>query len=385
MRIVFLLFVLSYGLVGSTVGKAQEKVFYPNLKAGVTAVAQEIEKSLPEKAQVRLSSFVEQFSKERWFVSEPIELYLRQVFSTSSKVQLLAKRGDLGLQQERGNEISGYQLDESQADYVISAKYQVSTEKKLVIVIEVKEVKSHSILFLRSIEVNRTGLNKLLIVDPQYQLTFEQRVKNELSGCPLGMGGQQSIALQNKYLIKTPLFENLFTDDGPCFRKIYLKRTQKKWHLSTQNNYLAIPQDDFERLFTQARGSSIALAASRSPIKAGDSFYFIANSKKDGFVSLIDVYENGQVAVIQSNRQVYANDRIQLPGLGMSLQAGLFEAGKTTVDLYIALWSPEKLELERYLQADESLVEGEQTFKFGELLKLMEKVDFSTTLVRTNP
>ena len=110
-------------------------------------------------------------------------------------------------------------------------------------------------------------------------------------------------------------------------------------------------------------------------------------SDTSGYVHLLDVYGTGQVAVIKANEKVYPKDWQQIPhpDEANELVAGLLEENKPTHDLYVALWTPGKIDINRFMPAGSQSIDSEAEFKFGELLVLLRDYHFATVLVRTMP
>lgn len=64
---------------------------------------------------------------------------------------------------------------------------------------------------------------------------------------------------------------------------------------------------------------------------------------------------------------------------------GLVTPGKETRDLYVAIYSKNKIDLSRIQQVGGKVEKDEEHFKFGELLDILGENEFSSVLIRTKP
>ena len=125
------------------------------------------------------------------------------------------------------------------------------------------------------------------------------------------------------------------------------------------------------------------MKSSKRVLYDGDSFYFTFKTKKSGYVTFIDVYENGIVTLLQESTPI--KNTLQIPSKKSDnyFEAGLVEEGQNTHDLYIAIYSEETLDMSRFNYASEELAESEVAYKFDELIEFLKGYEYSSVLLRT--
>ena len=110
-------------------------------------------------------------------------------------------------------------------------------------------------------------------------------------------------------------------------------------------------------------------------------------SKKQGYITLLTVYENGTVATLIKNISIKKAQTKNIPDEKFEsvFEAGLIEEGKETFDLYVAIWSPKKLFFDQFARADEELIDNERYKNFDDLIELMGNSTFATVKVIKKP
>ncbi len=195
------------------------------------------------------------------------------------------------------------------------------------------------------------------------------------------------IEKQNKYLLNSPLIQSI-NKELNCKLDIKLKRKNKLWYLAYENIMLPLSPDEFEKLFISSESDKISINPSKSSLLTeGDVFSFSVESKQDGYLSIINVYENGECFIIASNQSVSSNNPIRIPNESSDkeLVAGLFIENQPTYDLYIVLFDKGEINLSRIQKAGEKIEKEEWHYKFNEVLEMMNEFEFCTVLTRTRP
>ena len=192
---------------------------------------------------------------------------------------------------------------------------------------------------------------------------------------------------QNRYLSNSPLIQSI-NEELNCTLDINLKRKNKMWYLAYENVMLPLSPDEFEQLFISSNSDKISLIPSRSSILTeGDVFSFSVESKQNGYLSIINVYENGECFIIMDNQTINSNNPVIFPDefSDNELVAGLFIENQATYDLYVALFDKEEINVSRIQAAGEKTESEERHYKFNEVLEMMNEFEFCTVLIRTKP
>ena len=147
---------------------------------------------------------------------------------------------------------------------------------------------------------------------------------------------------------------------------------------------LPLLKTDFEKLLISFESQSVSLIPSKKMLKEGDSFYFKIKSAEDGYYSILNVYENGEVFILCDNVPIQAGkeDVFPDPESDIDLVAGLFPGDRTTLDMYVAIVNRNSIGLSRIQKAGAFIEKEEMHFKFQEVIELMDQNNFSTVLLR---
>ena len=191
---------------------------------------------------------------------------------------------------------------------------------------------------------------------------------------------------QNSYLHHTPLIESLNQKVG--FQLDYkLLRKNGYWHLAYDDNMMLLDAMNFERLFINYSPPSMSIVPSNVRLMEGVVFSFSIQSSIDGFISLFNVCETGEVFIIEGNRKIKAGERILVPNpVGdLELFAGVIEKGKWTQDLYIAVLTSEKINMGQIHFAMETFDPSERNYKFDELLAFLDQHTFCSVVLSIRP
>ena len=191
---------------------------------------------------------------------------------------------------------------------------------------------------------------------------------------------------QNRYLRRTPLVVSL-NEALKCALDYRVARRHGLWHLDFDEGTVALSPLDFEKLMVPCEAIAIALLSSKSRLVEGEAFSFRLQPNQDGYASLFNVYENGEVFVLLSNRPARERKEIVFPesSENKELFAGLAEPGRPAYDMYVAVLTDKEISFTRFQEAGNKVERGEIHFKFDELLELMNRYPFATVLLRTKP
>lgn len=186
----------------------------------------------------------------------------------------------------------------------------------------------------------------------------------------------------NDYLSQTPLMKKLTATLG-CQLNFKLARQNQAWYLKHKENMFLLNDSEYEELYFTKQNNNFKFSSNKKVLTDGDSFYFTVNSKSNGYITLLDVYENGIVTVIQPSIDIKKNIQIPSKNSENYFEAGLVKEGINTYDLYVAIFTKEPLDTSRFEYANEDLAESELAYKFDELLGILNGYEYSTILLRT--
>ena len=194
--------------------------------------------------------------------------------------------------------------------------------------------------------------------------------------------------VQNSY-IKNTFFAKKLKDIVGKNVAFDLRRKDRLWYVGYGSIMQVLDDEDFSDFFKTIHTKNVDFMTDtgREVLYEGDQFYFKTKSNKDGFISIISVYEDGTVATLVKNIKVKAGELTNIPDKDFEsvLEAGLITPRVETYDLYIALWSDEKVSLDMFARADENLIEDERYKNFHELITYLNDKEFSSLKIVTKP
>lgn len=189
-------------------------------------------------------------------------------------------------------------------------------------------------------------------------------------------------AKRDSYLDQTPLIQRVTASLG-CKLDLQLERKNSAWYLQYKEHLFALTPKEFEELFVTTKNRSFGFKPSRDILVDGDSFYFTFHSKERGYITLLDVYANGIVTLIQPSVAIKGSLQIPSQKSKNYFEAGVLQKGKDTYDLYVAIFSKKPLDMSRFVYASEDLASSELAYKFDELMRVLNGYRYSTVLLRT--
>lgn len=154
--------------------------------------------------------------------------------------------------------------------------------------------------------------------------------------------------------------------------KVYIQNGV--WLVGTNNVVLAWNEESLERLYPERIDPRITISASKERLKEGESFYLYLMTESDGFVSLFNLYDSGQTALMAGNLALKAFKRVTIPqSIDPTLDLVASTNGKEFAkDFYIAIYSQKPLALSRFEQTGAYALQAGRGDSLEELIALLE-------------
>ncbi len=184
------------------------------------------------------------------------------------------------------------------------------------------------------------------------------------------------------YLHTTPLIKKL-SSDLECKLDFKLQRLNKVWNLSYKQYLFPLNEYEFEKLFVTKKSSLFNFKISKSPLIDGEEFYLTFKTKKRGYITLLNIYENGIVTLLRKSQKIEKDLQIPSKKSKEVFEAGLVDKNRDSYELFVAILSEKPLDMSRFFYADESLASSQRDYKFDELLDILENYEYSTLFVAT--
>lgn len=166
-----------------------------------------------------------------------------------------------------------------------------------------------------------------------------------------------------------------------------LARIDKKWYIKYKDVIQFIKKRDFEKFFVTIPNKDLILTTNKKNniLYDKDEFYFKVKSAEDGYISILTVYEDGTVSTLMRNVPIKKNIVTNIPDKDFEAIpiAGVIEDGVDTFDMYVAIYSKKKMVLDRFVRADEELIEDERYKNFDELISFIKNKRYTTLKIVT--
>jgi hypothetical protein len=191
---------------------------------------------------------------------------------------------------------------------------------------------------------------------------------------------------ENSFLSQTLIGKELqsalgFELDFKLFRKDTL------WYIKYEDTLQILSKKDFEKFFVTTQNPNLTLTTNKKNniLKDKESYHFMIDSKQDGYVTLLDTYEDGTIGIIAKNLTISKDKEIQFPEVSSDVlfEASILEEGKDTFDLYTLIYSKKPLILDRFAMSESELIKDERYKNFDELIELLDGALYSSLKVVT--
>lgn len=188
---------------------------------------------------------------------------------------------------------------------------------------------------------------------------------------------------QNSYLAKTPLFGELRENLAKSINAS-LMRKDAAWHLTYKNVSQILDDRSFEDLFSSVSNPHLRLNLNQSSpqLQNGKSFSFLATSDASGYLSLLDVYEDGSVSTLVANLVISKEKTALIPD-NTVFEASTLNPEEDSFDLFVAIYSPKPLNLDQFKIGNENLENSEQSKSFDKLIRFLEGKTYTSLKIIT--
>jgi len=250
-----------------------------------------------------------------------------------------------------------------------------STDDESRSVAELKVTSKLNLQNLKTLKQEQVA-NTFFVALSYENLDFASRVKRDLN-----ISTCQDEKL-GRYIPQSVLHKKLMASLG-CKLDFKLHRQNSAWYLKYKEHLFLLSDKEFEELYATQKSSSFTFRASKDVLLDTESFWFEFETKESGYITLLDVYENGIVTLLSPSTKIENNIQIPSKESSHTFVAGVVQEGVDTHDLYVALFTKEPLDMSRFIHADGDLTSNEKAYKMDELIELLNSHDYATLLLRT--
>ncbi|MEA2019225.1 MAG: LPP20 family lipoprotein [Campylobacterota bacterium] len=179
----------------------------------------------------------------------------------------------------------------------------------------------------------------------------------------------------NSYLLNTPLLKELKDEFG-----FYPKVSIDKGNLIIGNKSFNISKTTLKKLFSSNINNNLKLKAP-TELKHQELYFIKIKSKNNGYLTLIQIYENGETSILFDNKKVKNNSVFEYPNKNEydGLEAYLNEKQIKAKDLTIAFICSEKKDFSYF---DNISVNKEKYAKvYGKIFDMINGCDVSSKII----
>ena len=200
-------------------------------------------------------------------------------------------------------------------------------------------------------------------------LPFAKKVRSKFSDI-------EGIAKEhNNYLINTMLLKELKDEFG-----FYPKVSISKGTLNIGNHSFRITQEILKKLFSSRKNQNIILSMPSS--LRNNEYYFVdIVTKIKGYLTLIQIYEDGQTSVLFSNKKVTQNIHLEYPNKDQydGLQAYLNDNQTKTKDMTMVIVCEDKKDFDYF---DRISIHNEKYAKvYGKIFDMIGDCTVSSSII----
>ncbi|RTR33207.1 LPP20 family lipoprotein [Shewanella atlantica] len=188
---------------------------------------------------------------------------------------------------------------------------------------------------------------------------------------------------KNVFLAKTVLLASGL-EALSCQPKLYLTQAGHLWSLSHSQGSFSLEPSDYESLFSSIDNPLLELSVSANRLTPSQYYHVSVISEEQGYLSLFQVLESGQVSVWLENQKVIANKKLTFPDLSLyeGLASEIPEGKDRTFDMNVALLCSKPFDSSVYEQISVQHL-TDQSSRLNPLLKIMERCEFATQRINT--
>lgn len=180
---------------------------------------------------------------------------------------------------------------------------------------------------------------------------------------------------QNRYLKNTPLIKNL-NKEFAVKLNYKIIRKDNLWQLKYKDILLPINMKNFYQLFSCQATNTLEIQPNKNVYMQNDAMFFTIKHRKKGYISVLYVEHNGKVGVLLANKK--SNKSFTFPNIKNEESFKVINPyGKTVKELYVVLYSKKEINLHKFENVSENVLD-ESNYNFDKLLLKFNEYDFST-------
>jgi len=154
------------------------------------------------------------------------------------------------------------------------------------------------------------------------------------------------------------------------------------YYVNLNNKLFVINNSDLPLFFISKENKNIDFKISSKQLKSGDFFHFTIRSKLNGYISLLQVDEDGRIIVHLDNRENRSPFKFTYPNLELynGLEAGIINEKNNVQENYILAICSNKLNLASYEHISLDYNINKTSLRFSRLDNLISECEYSAII-----
>jgi hypothetical protein len=167
-----------------------------------------------------------------------------------------------------------------------------------------------------------------------------------------------------------------------CPINFEVKRISNVWAVFAQNRSVTLRKNEFKNFLSLVKSPNIKLVADKSVLKEKDTYFITVSANKNGFLSLFNINEKGQVFKLFANRRIRPDLLVKYPDSRRyeGIQAFISSEADEGADCYLAVFDKEKADFDFY--QDMSVLNSHEGYDFERLMRDVENMEIASIVVR---
>jgi hypothetical protein len=231
---------------------------------------------------------------------------------------------------------------------------------------------------ISDVTLSNIKLKKIQIVGDNVFIAYKYDNSSLAMKIARRLKGTICIEYDQGFLNSTPLFQTIKSQLG-CIPKTEIFYKNDNWNLHVSGEVFIISQAEFELIFSEVDNKNVKLDLSKSNINVGDLYHINIQPKREGFLSLIQIFNTGEIQLLIDNKDVHANQQIVFPDLNE--YDGLYAESSNKVnsrDLTLSILCSSEINLKDIKTIGIEIVSTNNHYALNSVLKRIDSCSVSS-------
>jgi hypothetical protein len=215
-------------------------------------------------------------------------------------------------------------------------------------------------------------------------LPLAQKIKKEFAGKKLA-GKKLDSMSQDDFFYDAMFSKKLYALFGyiPKY-ELYFK--DGLYYLRISKRSFVLKESDLKYFLFEKNTKKIDIQPSSKHLHVREYFHFKILPKESGFISLLEIDEEGRVIVHIDNLKSEANSSLSYPDLEIynGLEAGIVGKKESITEAYMAVLCRQRADLSLFEHISSAFNTNDKALRYPELVKVVKGCDFSSVVLHVS-